>query len=657
MSHVSKLVNTSIFVLALGLSTFAAADKAPGWLQQVARMNTPSYEKEVSAVVLHNEENVTLDKRGKLVTVERYAVKVLTREGRNYAVARAMYLVSSGKIKNIDAWLIRGGSVKDYGKKEVVDIISDPDDVYNEYRMKIIDASDEADVGSVFGYTVVSEDVPLYYQTKWFPQFSLPTMTSKFTLNLPIGWKASSLTFNNSEVTPTVNGTTYSWQMKDLPYIRREPMSPSVFNLVPWLAINYEPADESAKVKNKVFNNWQEISTWATAMYDPQVIVNDEVAGKARELTSASKTELEKIQAIGTYVQNLQYISIDIGVGHGNGYRPRPSDLVMSRGYGDCKDKATLMRAMLKSLKIEAYPVIIYSGDPTFVRKEWASPGQFNHCIIAVKVSDETKSPTIVNDATLGRLLIFDATDDLTPVGDLPTYLQGSLALIAAGENGSLTEMPITPPEMNALERTVNAKLMGNGSVSGKIRELTRGQSSRYERTLFRKLSKGDYKKVLERWLTSGATAAKLVDFTSEDNHKEASFDLNVEFAAPAYGQLMQGRLLIFKPAVVSRSRSTSLTEKDRTHPVRLESNSFSETAVFELPEGFSVDEVPDELKLDTPFGTYSTSYEVKDGKLTYKRNMVTKRSIVPSKDYASVKDFFTKIINSEQSPVVLLKD
>ncbi len=654
MTRFSNFILSILFLFVLTISGFAADSKAPSWLAQLTQKNVPSYDKEVPAVILLNEETVSMDSSGKLVTVENFAIKILTREGRDLAIARALYLVSSGKVRDIDAWLIRGGVTKSYSKKEVLDIISDPDDVYDEYRVKIIDASSDADVGSVFGYTIISEDAPLYYQTKWFPQFGLPTLTSRYTLNLPTGWTASSLTFNHAEVKPTVNGTSFTWEMRDLAFIKDEPMSPSVFNLVPWLAINYSPEGATQSSNSKTFNNWTEISQWTTAMYDPRVVVNDEVAAKARELTANAKTELEKIQAIGTFVQNLQYISIDIGVGHGNGIRPRASDLVLSRGYGDCKDKATLMRAMLRSLKIDAYPVIIYSGDSTFVRREWASPGQFNHCIIAVKVSDATQSPTIINDAKLGRLLIFDATDDLTPVGDLPIYLQGSLALIVAGDNGTLTEMPITPPEMNALERTVNVSLTENGSVSGKIREYTRGQSSKYERTLFRKLSKGDYKKVIERWLTSGATAAQLVDFSSKDNHADASFDLNVEFSAPAYGQLMQNRLLIFKPAIVSRLRGVSLTEKDRVHPIRLESNSFTETAIFDLPSGFSVDEVPDALNLETSFGKYTASYEVKDGKLTYKRTLITHRTLVPSSKYASVKDFYTKILNSEQSPVVL---
>jgi hypothetical protein len=55
------------------------------------------------------------------------------------------------------------------------------------------------------------------------------------------------------------------------------------------------------------------------------------------------------------------------------------------------------MRAMLKALKIEAYPIVIFSGDPTYVREEWPSPNQFNHCIIGVKVGDETQSPTVAD--------------------------------------------------------------------------------------------------------------------------------------------------------------------------------------------------------------------------------------------------------------------
>lgn len=646
-----------ILAITLGMLscvTAFAGDSAPAWLRQAASTSLPSYEKEVPAVALLNEEIVTYND-GMLVTQENRAVKILTREGRREAFATALYLVSNGKVRDIEGWLIRtDGTVKNYDKKLIVDAISDQDDIYNEYRLKIIDATDDADVGAVFGYSVTSEDRPLYFQEKWFSQDDLPTIVSRYTLSLPSGWKANGVTFNREPLTPQVNGSSYTWELRNLPYVKHEPMSPSFQNLVPWVAINYGP--EGAQGNEKAFTNWTEVSKWLSGLYDPSVVVDDAVAAKAQELTANAKTELEKIAAIAAYAQNLQYISIDIGVGSGNGYRPRPSNLVLNRGYGDCKDKANLMRAMLRALKIDAYPIAIYSGDPTFVRAEWASPAQFNHCIIAIKVSDATQGPTIITHETLGRLLIFDATDPYTAVGDLPDYEQGSYAVIIAGDKGGLAKMPVTPADSNLVDRRVDVSLSPEGAVSGTIKERSTGQSSTKERSLLRRLSATDYNKMVEMWLTMGATGAKIVKYTPTDRKEASGFDLDVEFSAPSYGQLMQGRLLVFKPVIVNRRNWLSLTDQTRAHPVIINSSAVTETAVFTLPAGFTVDETPDAVKLDTAFGNYSTSYEVKENKLYFKRTLKMNRATVSVDKYATVRDFFAKMREAEQAPVVLIK-
>jgi hypothetical protein len=80
------------------------------------------------------------------------------------------------------------------------------------------------------------------------------------------------------------------------------------------------------------------------------------------------------------------------------------------------------------------------------------------------------------------------------------------------------------------------------------------------------------------------------------------------------------------------------------------------ETVTFNLPNGFVVDEMPDAITLETPFGKYTTRYETKDNKLIFSRSLVTNRITVPVEKYNSVKDFYSKIMAAEQSPVVLLK-
>ena len=657
MFHKSRF-RSALFVgvIALLSATAYAGDEPPAWLRDAARGSVPAYEKDVPAVVLVDERTLILGSDGKLVTTRNRAVRILNKEGRREAVARAFYLTSSSKVRDIQAWIMRpDGTTEQFDKKSVLDIIADPDDVYNEGRAKIIDATNQVDLGFTFGYTEVSEETPLYHQEKWFVQDELPTLHAKYTLTLPAGWKASSLTFNYNEIKPAANGTSYTWEVRSLPYIKDEPMSPTVVNLVPWLAINYGP-DGGVGPSSKSFSDWAQVTRWVTSMYEPQVIVNDAIAIKARELTANAQTEFEKIRAIAYYVQNLQYISIDIGVGSGNGIRPRPSDLVLSRGYGDCKDKANLMRALLKSLKIDAYPIAIFSGDPTFVREEWPSPGQFNHCIIAVKVTEAVKGPTVIEHAKLGRLLIFDATDPFTPLGDLPESEQGSYALLIAGENGGLTKMPLVPASLNTWDRDVEINLTSDGNIKGSIKERARGQQSKFARSLFRSMTASEFSKAIESWLSRGATSASLVKLTPTDNQPEAKFDLDVEFTAQRYGQLMQNRLLVFKPAIVSRSNSAYLTEKLRAHPVVLDEDSFNERSVFSLPPDFSVDEMPDAVNLDTPFGKYTSSYEVKEGKLYFLRSMSTKRSTIPADKYEGVRVFFSKIRDAEQSPVILIR-
>ncbi len=647
---------SSILVTLIAAVTAVAGDEAPAWLQQAAAATVPSYDKNVSAVVLLNDQKISVTDDGRVVTTRLYAVRILNREGRSAALAREIYQTDTGKIRELQAWLIRpSGPAKHYGKDQTVDLALATDDVYNEYRVKAIFAKDDADAGQVFGYQVVSEDRSIFSQTEWDFQDSLPALISRMTLVVPNGWRSTSVTFNHTDVTPTVNASTYTWELRNLAPIPHEPLSPAVTNLAARVAISYFPANPT-NTSVKTFGDWAQVSGWISELEDPQVTTSPELEAKARALTADCKTELERIQAIGRYVQGIKYISIQTGLGRGGGYRPHPATEVFAKSYGDCKDKANLMRAMLRVVGINSFAVSIYSGDPNYVRPEWPSPQQFNHCIIAVKVGDETKSATVINHDRLGRLLIFDPTAEETRVGDLPSYLQGSLALIDAKEVDALVKMPVTPPEANLLERQIEATLDENGSLKATIRERANGQLGAGYRSELRAQSRPAYVKRIESWVTAGATAAQVSRVEPRDDANTGRFDLDIDFVAPQYAQLMQNRLLVFKPAVVSRREALPFSETARKHPIVLKSNALSETVRVKLPPAFAVDEMPDPLKLETQFGSYLTRYELKDGELVFTRTLTQRAMTVPADQYNSVRSFFEKIRAAEQSPVVLAR-
>jgi len=72
-----------------------------------------------------------------------------------------------------------------------------------------------------------------------------------------------------------------------------------------------------------------------------------EIEAKARELTTDADDVWSKVKAIGDYVKDLRYASINMDLSNGGGYKPREASEVFRVGYGDCKDKANLLRSML----------------------------------------------------------------------------------------------------------------------------------------------------------------------------------------------------------------------------------------------------------------------------------------------------------------------
>ena len=120
---------------------------------------------------------------------------------------------------------------------------------------------------------------------------------------------------------------------------------------------------------------------------------------------------------------------------------------------------------------------------------------------------------------------------------------------MVAGDAGALLRMPVTSPEANHLERQTEVSLAPDGSITAIVQEHAAGQAAADFRREFRNLSRPDYTKMIEGWVTRGATGARVTKVEPKDNNGDASFALNVEFTAPAYGQLMQNRLLVFKTA------------------------------------------------------------------------------------------------------------
>jgi hypothetical protein len=314
------------------------------------------------------------------------------------------------------------------------------------------------------------------------------------------------------------------------------------------------------------------------------------------------------------------------------------------------------MRSLLKAVGIESYLTTITADDRTYVHAEWASPSQFNHAIIAVRVSGSVSLPTVIADSPLGRLLIFDPTDSITSFGDLPHEEQGSYALVIAGANGALLKMPLLPVEANRTESAVEATLDNEGRLNAHLERQYFGQSGMPLRAIQKIRGNEELKQRFERGFARRLGGTTLSRVAIETHLEESRLTVNLDLASERFGQLAQGRLLIVRPGLLTSGGEYTFSSKQRSSPVKLESELRKDSIRVKLPSGFKLDELPRSGRIDSPYGTLQASWAVRDGELVMEQTLEIRSTVAPVAEYARLREFFDRVAGAQSAPVVFLK-
>ena len=634
------------------LSAAVWAQEAPRWAHEVLGAQAPAYPAKVDTVVLLSEQHVSVAPDGHRTTLERGAVRII-RPHRGALSAISYYNERNSKFREFRAWLLTpGGRDVAYKPDLFTDVASSMNDTYNEGRFRSV-ACDTSSVaaGTVFAWEYVLDGKSVFTFDSFNFQGHSPTLLARYTLTLPPGWRAIGTIMNHPPIEPSVAGNDYTWELKDLPWIEAEEHSPSHELLTPQLGVRYFPPGNSTGAL-PTLEDWPAVSRRRTGLADPSAEVPPSIQAKAAALTAGAAPERERLARIATFVQQVNYLSLQMNLLRGGGFTPHRADSVLTRNYGDCKDKATLTRALLKAVGIESYLVLTAADDRDWVRPEWPSP-QFNHAIVAVRVSVETKLPTVLEHPRLGRLLFFDPTDEFTQLGSLPVQEQGSHMLVLAGERGELVIAPLLDPGLSRVESEVNAELKLNGHLQASFARHYFGQSAGYMRSVMARDGNEETRKVFERSLTERLGGLEVRGVQSTEHPENHVLDIDVSFEVTRFSQF-QGRLVLLRPGLLVPGSRYSFTAKERKLPVRLFAERRSDRVHLLLPAALRPDEIPDPVSIDSRYGKYRAGYVVKESGLLFEQKLEVADALVPASEYPALREFFDQIAGYQQSVLVL---
>jgi predicted transglutaminase-like cysteine proteinase len=586
----------------------------------------------------------------------REAYKILRPNGRERGTV-AVYFNPQRKIKTLHGWCIpaqgKDYEVKDKDTIEVApnteggELISD-----TKYKVVRIPASDP---GNIIGYEYEVEEQPLFLQDKWSFQETDPVRESHYSLQLPPGWEYKASWLNHSEVTPTQAGNnSWQWTVSNISGIRHEPLMPPFQGVAGQMILSFFASGGSALKSNA---DWNAMGKWYFNLVGERVDASPEIKQQVIALTGSKATTLEKMQAIAEFVQHdIRYVAIELGIG---GMQPHSAPDVFSHRYGDCKDKATLVRSMLHEIGVESYHVLI-NDERGSVTGDMPAHNGFNHAITAIKLPDGMADPSLIatmQHPKLGRILFFDPTNDLIPFGQLPGYLQSNYGLLVTPDGGELIELPQQPSIMNSIQRTAKLTLDTTGTLQGDVKEVRLGERASSERWRLRTVTKDtDRIKPIEDLLANSLasfhlTRASLVNFQQTDQ----PFGFNYSFQSPNYAK-SAGNLILVRPRVIgSKGLGFLETKEPRKFPIEFEEPT-RDTDTFEItiPPGYVVDDLPPPVDADYGFASYHSKTVVNGNVVGYTRTFEVKELSVPVDQAEDLRKFYRIIAGDERNTVVL---
>jgi transglutaminase-like putative cysteine protease len=641
-------------VLGVCAPAARAGDTAPEWMRTAAAQTLPEYSKETSAVVLYDETIITVKDNGEIDVTRRHACKLLRSDARDECGYAFVRFDNQTKVSYFRAWTIMpsGGQIQVKDKEAMEVGLGEDFELFSDQRAKVIKFP-EANPGSVVGYEYTQRQRPFVFEDEWDIQRTIPTRYARLSITLPPSWEFSNFWANYPDQKPvSTSGNQNVWEVRDVPAIEVEPEMPPREAIAARMGIKYFPSNPA--MRQKTTGTWDDIATWYSTLTVNSRTPSPALTQKVTELTAGAKDPLAQMKVLSSYMQrNIRYAAIEIGIG---GFQPHNAADIFTHQYGDCKDKATLLSAMLKQVGIDSYYVPIFT-DRGVVNPKFPSMN-FNHVILAIKLPDsvpegglfaEYKSPKF------GRLLFFDPTNEYVPLGYLPSYLQDNYGLVVGPNGGEIVELPLATPNSNRLLRMATLKLAPTGGLSGEVNELRFGGPAEVSREQFLRAAPADRQKVVERFLGNSLSSFSLLGASVGNLEMyDQNLTLNYKFSADGYAQ-NAGDLLILRPRVMGGKGNNILAGKKRLYPIEFEEASRQDD-IFDitLPTGYVVDELPKPVDASCPYATYKSEVTMNGNVLRYKRTYTITDVMVPTEHLDEVRDFFRQIDADEKASAVL---
>lgn len=581
-------------------------------------------------------------------------IKIFNKEGFNHgniAIPLRIYRDDEDEIKELKATtinLVNGQLVKtELDKKQV----------FNEKKNKYVSLTKftmpNLMDGSIIEYSYRLHSPYIFNFKTWEFQSDIPKLHSEYIANIPAIYNynvslrgAQKLTKQNAEIKKEclmiagnkIDCSKMTYIMKDVPALIEEDYmtAPSNFRS----AIYYELSDYVMLNggKKSITKTWKDVDyelnsdkSFGTQMKRKDVFkeLMPQILGKASD-------DLSKAKAIYNYIGKNIKMNGFIGI-----YSENNIKTALEKHSGNTGDINLALIAALSAADLDAEAVILSTRANGVVNNLYPVISDFNYVVAKVNIGDKS--------------YLLDATEPLLPFGLLPLHcINGNGRVINLKKPSYWYDLKASQKE--STKYVLNAELTADGKLKGKLTTYSLGYAALKKRQrIVAANSVDEYVEKLDEQMP-GISILKhsIENVDSLDNTLVEDYEIEMK----VFDNLNADQSY-FNPFFINRITKNPFNLNERTYPVDMGAASEERiTMIIKLPANISVIDKPKDmsLALTENGGKYLASTSMQDDSFVFNEMLQFNKPIYESEDYLSLKEFYSRIIQSQKTDIVFKK-
>lgn len=366
--------------------------------------------------------------------------------------------------------------------------------------------------------------------------------------------------------------TRLTWERDDVPKLTQE--------------VQRAPSDQvGPAIWITTLADWNSLGRWYGDLLRGRDELSFALAAQVDDWTKGKKSPSELVSTLFNKVaRDVRYVGLEFGIG---GYRPHAPDEVWSNRYGDCKDKANLLHAMLRRKGIPSFLALVNTDHAGRVERRAPTQLHFNHVIVAVPEPD-------------GKLLYCDPTLAYGRPGLLRPDDADRDVLLLKDNQAEFTHTPAQ--NAGSVRFDFDLAMEGSGRLSGWLTlEATDFYSAAYQGE-FAGQNREAQRKRAHSMIQDFFRGAELIDLdVPAPDKRSGAFQLRVYFVVPGVEQEGGGQHSLRFPFAGGlrpdlgerRERETPLWQSQSTRSTHMRVRLPAGLAATALPRPFALDAAP----------------------------------------------------------------